>query len=63
MEFDSLTVDAVNTCLYDGIPFVLFALPGQDMFRFYAAMPHGEGRSYAFDDEKSDCFFINFFDK
>lgn len=62
MEFDSLTVDAVNTCLYDGIPFVLFALPGQDMFRFYASMPDGEGRSYAFDDEKSDCFFINFFD-
>lgn len=62
MKFDTLTEKAVTYCVLDKVPFVLFALPGEDSFRFYASDTDDEGRSPAFGDDDADCFYINFFD-
>ncbi|MCM1075875.1 MAG: chorismate-binding protein [Bacteroides sp.] len=61
MYTDKLTRTAIDKCLHDNIPFVLFALPGENTAHFYAAYVGDSGCSPAFVDE-SDCFFINFFD-
>lgn len=62
MKIDELTREAVSACLSRRIPFVLYALPGDDRLAFYAS-PVGEtGMSPAFVDDSTDCFFINFFD-
>ncbi|MCM1356847.1 MAG: chorismate-binding protein [Staphylococcus sp.] len=62
MEFDLLTKKAIDYCLRDNIPFVVYALPGDSEFRFFASLPDTEQCSPAFSDDSSDCFFINFFD-
>lgn len=62
MEFDSLISKAVDRCLSDAIPFVVFVMPGSDVPRFYASLPDKAFRSPAFVDDTADCFFINFFD-
>lgn len=62
MKMTGLTRDAVNACLLNRIPFVLYALPGEDDFKFYASPVGKSGRSEAFADPAADCFFINFFD-
>lgn len=61
MKFDTLIEKAVTYCVLDKVPFVLFALPGEDKFRFYASDTDDEGCSPAFSDDE-DCFYINFFD-
>lgn len=62
MEIDSLTHEAIESCLLCRLPFAWFALPGDTHFRFAASKPLSKDSSPAFRDERSDCFFINFFD-
>lgn len=62
MKIDSLIEEAVDMCMWKGIPFVFFALPGEEDFKFYAARPREDGSSPAFRDDDSDSFYINFFD-
>lgn len=62
MKIDNMTEEAVDVCLHERIPFVLYALPGESDCRFYASLPFADGSSPAFAESKSDCFFINFFD-
>ncbi len=63
MKIDQEQIEAVNLCLEYNIPFTLFALPGEEFFRFFASLPNDEGESPAFDnDDRRDTFFINFFD-
>lgn len=54
---------AADACLENNIPFTLFALPGEEFFRFFASVPDNEGESHAFEENSdADTFFINFFD-
>lgn len=62
MKFSAQISQAVGRCLSDGIPFVAFAMPGESEVRFFASLPDSSFRSPAFRDDRSDCFFINFFD-
>lgn len=63
MKIDQEQAEAVEICLAHNIPFALFALPGEEFFKFFASLPDEAGESRAFDgDECRDTFFINFFD-
>lgn len=63
MKIDQEQIEAAEICLAHNIPFALFALPGEEFFKFFASLPDEEGESRAFDgDECRDTFFINFFD-
>lgn len=64
MEINSKYIAAAEICLDYNIPFVLFALPGEEHFRFFASLPDSNGESHAFDGNSGDddTFFINFFD-
>ncbi|MDE6117559.1 MAG: chorismate-binding protein [Duncaniella sp.] len=63
MKIDQEQIEAVNLCLRHNIPFALFALPGEEFFKFFASLPDDDGESPAFDDDECrDTFFINFFD-
>ena len=63
MEINSKYMAAADACLENNIPFTLFALPGEEFFRFFASVPDSEGESHAFEENSdADTFFINFFD-
>lgn len=62
MEIDGLIREAVFACMSERVPFVLYALPGDEKPTFYASPVGESGMSPAFADDSTDCFFINFFD-
>ncbi len=63
MLITTLQDEAVNECLRHNIPFVIYALPGEETERFMASLPDGGGESHAHMDaaDGNDCFFISRF--
>ena len=62
MLITTLQDEAVNECLRHNIPFVIYALPGEDTVRFMASLPDSDGESPAcMDASRGDCFFISRF--
>lgn len=61
MLITTLQEEAVTQSLRHNIPFVIYALPGEDEVRFMASLPDADGESHARMDGEADCFFISRF--
>lgn len=56
-----LQAEATGECLRRNIPFVIYALPGDEACRFMASLPDACGESHACLEGEGDCFFISRF--
>lgn len=56
-----LQAEGAGECLRRNIPFVIYALPGDEECRFMASLPDAEGESHARMEGEGDCFFISRF--
>lgn len=61
MEWDDTIYDAVRVSMRRNIPFAVYAMPGEDRFRFIASPPSEDTVENRVAPGEDDCFAINFF--
>ncbi len=61
MLITPLQTEAAEECLRRNIPFVLYAMPGQDTCRFMASLPNSDGECRHSHTDNADSFFISRF--